>query len=232
LIGAVFRGLDTRRAAPSRRERPPAAGGWLRPASYAVVGVWLVVGVTSGVLMGCLAFAGEKVYRDLASLLPDPPRDARIYVVSQNPLNSVGFTQALRLRYGRSDLAGCALSLSPTLCASSTDRILPLGPDSIRLVREGGAFFSSFFERFHRFSEPASGLAETARRSGLELLNPPPSLDDLRVLELRLPYPLDDPRIQVFYWDNHRIRHWWDLIRMGNVTELSRCRPTCPRRCP
>ena len=122
--------------------------------------------------MGCLAGAGDKVYRDLQALLPNPPPNARIYVVNQSPINSVGFSQALRLRYDRSDVSGCALTVSPTLTSSSVDKVLRLGPDSIRVVREGGFFFSSFVERFHRFGGPASSLAEASQRAGIESARP------------------------------------------------------------
>jgi hypothetical protein len=163
------------------------------------------------------------VYRDLQALLPDPPRNARIYVVNQSPLNSVGFSQALRLRYDRSDLSGCALTVSPTLPSSCVDKVLRLGPDSIRVVRDGGAFFGSFVERFHRFGEPASSLAEACQRAGIELLDPPSAYDNVTALEFRFAYPLSDPRLQLFYWDNHLVRSQLDLLWIEGLTEVRRC---------
>jgi hypothetical protein len=225
-IGAVYRALDFRGAPLPSREPALPATRWLRPATCAVVAVWLVMCVVQQVLMGRLTGAGDKVYRDLQALLPDPPQNARIYVVNQSPLNSVGFAQALRLRYGRSDLSGCALSVSPTLTASSTDSVLPLGSDAIRVVREGGAFFSSFVERFHRFGEPASSLAEACQRAGIELVNPPSTYDNVTALEFRFPHPLSDPRAQVFNWDNRLIGSRLDLLWIEGRTRLRRCELT------
>ena len=156
-------------------------------------------------------------------------RNARVFVVNQNPINSVGFSQALRLRYDRPDLSGCALSLSPTLKTSSVDRVVVLGPDSIRLVRENGVFMVSFVERFHRFAEPPSTLAVAARQAGLHLLNAPRTYESLMALDFRFPHPLNDPRIEVFCWDNHRVRRRQDLLWIESLTELTRCRLFTPR---
>lgn len=227
LITAAFRGLQMHgQREPETGILPPPTGR-LRRASYVVVCLWLVICVVKQTLMGALAVSGEKSYRDLQVMLPDPPRDARIYVVHQNPLNSVGFSQALRLRYGRPDLSGCALSLSPSLCASPTDAIVAAGPDSVRLIRPEGSFFTSFFERFYRFSEPASGLADAARHSGLLLLDPPTTFENLRELKFRLPLGLDDPRMQVFCWDNTRVGGRLALLRTGSLTQLKPCKPVC-----
>lgn len=224
LAGAVYRALDGNRGGNGTEPFPRPPRPWLWPASYAVVSLFLVICVVQQVLMGWLTGTGEKVYRDLEALLPNPPPGARIYVVNQGPLNSVGFSQALRLRYGRPDLSGVALTVSPTLSASATDRVFGLGSDSIRVVREGGVFFSSFVERFHRFGDPVSTLPEAAQRAGLDLLNPPTSYDNLTVLEFRLPHPLNDPRVHVFYWDNQRVRGWLDLFRIENLAQLQPCR--------
>jgi hypothetical protein len=219
MIGAVFRAWDVRHP-----ERSPSANLRLPGSIYIIAGLCLVVGMIGQTLMGFVANAGEKVYRDLQDMIPNPPQDARIYVFHQNPINSVGFTQAIRLRYGRSDLSGCALSLSPSLYASS-ERIVVTGPDSIRLVRDGGLFFASFIERFHRFSEPASTLAASGRRLGLDLLDPPTDYEHINELNFRMPYTLADPRMVILSWDNHRINRWWNLLDLTGRTELNRWRP-------
>lgn len=214
-FGALLRRSDTR----------PAVGQWVRWVSFTTVSLWIVLGIGEHALMWGVSRSGDKVFRDLEALMPDPPRDARIYVVNQCPLNAVGFDQALRLRYGREDLSACALSLSPTLGASSVDRITRTGPDSIRLVRENGVFFASFIERFHLFSQPASSLAKACRRMGLELIDPPSSYHDMTDLEFRLPHPVDDPRVQIFIWNNRRIRSRADLVNLMNLAELRRYEP-------
>lgn len=220
MVAAVLRGAETRWSPASTAEPQAPRKHRLRRATIAIVGLWIIVCLVEQGLMGCLSAASERVHRDLTALLPDPPPNAHIYVVNQNPSNSVGFAQAIRLRYGRPDLSGRALSLAPAMRAFTTDRVSVLGPDSIRITREGGDFFSSFFERFHRFSEPASELPDACRRAGLELLNPPESYNDLRVLELRFPHPLDDPRIRLFYWDNQRIQRKLDVPWMGSLARL------------
>jgi hypothetical protein len=229
-IAAVFRALD-RQGATSGRTNPsfaPPVSPWLRRASSALVGVWVVLCLSQQLLMGRVAAAGEKVYSDLQSLLPNPPHDARILVVHQSPINSVGFSQALRLRYDRPDLSGCALSLSPTLEASSFDTAIALDTDTIRLVRDNGAFFASFVEQFHRFGESASTLAMAGRRAGLDLRNAPLTYHHVTTLDFRLSYPLGDPRIALFYWDNHQVRQRLDLLRIGSLTGLKRCSPLRP----
>jgi hypothetical protein len=210
--------------------QPGAGAAWftsvrLRRVSLAVVGLWLVVCIVQQFMMGQVTGLAEKVYRDLLSAMPDPPANARVYVIHQSPLNSVAFTQALRLRYGRSDLSGCALSVSPTVDATSTDRVIRTGPDTLRIEREGGTFLAGFVERFHRFAEPVWTLADSCERAGLQLLNPPQSYSDMTALELRLPAPLDDPSIQLFYWDNRRISGRLVMLRMADLAELKRCQP-------
>ncbi|MFQ5413377.1 MAG: hypothetical protein ACE5E6_02860 [Phycisphaerae bacterium] len=216
MAGAAWAGVSryaNTRAVPAR---------WVRRLSAAVVCLCVVVGIVEQGVGWCVTWSGEQVFRDLEALMPEPPRDARIFVVHQCPLNAVGFDQAVRLRYGRDDVSGCALSLSPTLTASSTDMIMPIGPASIRLVRDGGVFFESFIERFHLFSEPASSLPRAARRIGLELLHPPSSYDGLRTLTFRLPHPINDPRIQFFTWDNDRVRRAADIPAIMKLARLTR----------
>jgi hypothetical protein len=212
LIGAAYRSFDLR---PGWR--------WLGRASYTVLALWLMVGIVQQTVMGCVAGSAEKVYCDLRRLVPDPPPNAKIYVINQNPVNSVGFTQAIRLRYDRPDLSGCALSLSPTLTTSSVDRLIVIAPDTVRIVREGGCFFTSFVERFHRFGDPPSSLADSCRRHGIELCGPPPSYDRLTELRFRFACPLSDPGIILMQWDNQRIRGSLDILRLGSLAELKPC---------
>lgn len=230
MISAAMRGWHQRFAStgPSRVEAGPAPIRRLKRIGCGILGFWIAICVVKQVLMGVLAASCAKTYRDLQALLPDPPANARIYFVHQNPLNSVGFTQGLRLHYGRSDLSGCALSLAPSLHASPVDRLVALGPDVVRLVRPEGAFFTSFFDRFHRFSEPAAGLAESARRSGLELLDPTTTYDGLNTLTFRLPEALDSPRVLFFHWDNGQVNRRLSILRLGSLTQVRPYTPESP----
>ena len=225
VISAVFFSLLSRNRDTTRNGFRSPERTWPRRTAYVVVAIWSVIGIAKQAGFGSLSLAGERVYRDLQMMLPNPPQDARIFVVNQSPLNSVGFAQAIRLRYNRPDLSAVALSLSPSLKATSFDEITVTGPDSMRLVRANGTFFDSFVERFHRFSEPASSLPLAAQRFGLELIAPPSSLENVTMISFRLPHPLGDPRIEVFQWDNQRVRSVVDLFRMGSRTELKR--PVC-----
>lgn len=202
----------------------------LRRCAVALVGFWVVLGFVEQGVMWCLASAGERVFRDLETMLPDPPRDARIFVVNQCPLNAVGFDQAIRLRYDREDLGGCALSLSPNLEGGTRDVVVQTGPDTVRLQREGAPLFASFIERFHLFSEPATSLPAAARRMGLEILDPPATYADLTSLEFRLPMPVADPRIQLFVWDNSQVRGRADYPFLMTLASLRRETPQEPAR--
>jgi hypothetical protein len=223
VFAAVFRSLSTRGAVASSGELMSSKRR-LKQTAYGVVGLWIVLCLVGQVTLGRLGASSEQVFHDLASTLPHPPRGARIYVVNQNPLMAVGFAQGVRLRYGRPDLSACALSISPTLSISSRDKVFRLNPDSIRLSREGGTFFTSFVETFHRFSEPSSNLPEAAHRAGLELLSPTPTYDHLTTLDFRFPYPLDDPRINILYWDNSEIHSLFDFIMRTDRAYLGPCK--------
>ena len=179
---------------------------WLRRASAALLVVWIGISQVEFGAMWCLASAGENVLRDIEAAMPDPPENARIYVVNQCPLSAIGFDQALKLRFGRGDILGCALSLSPTLEASTHDRIVQTGARSIRLERNGGDFFASAIELFHMFSQPVSGFPDGCRRWDLTLLDPPSSIEALNELHFEFPYDLGDDRLRLFVWDNKEIR--------------------------
>ena len=77
-------------------------------------------------------------------------------MVNQCPLNAVGFTQGVKLRYGRDDVVACALAVAPQLEGFSTDRVYRTGRRSLKIVRQNGVFFDSFIERFLMFSEPVT----------------------------------------------------------------------------
>jgi hypothetical protein len=225
IIGAAFGNLLTRHGPPADDGQTSTQPGKMRPRIWkriggAVIVVWLLLGAAQEALMGRITLAGEQLYRQLELLLPEPASDARIFVVHHSPLNSVGFPQATRLRYGRSDLSGGALTLSPTLLSSTTERIRQTGPDSIRIERTGGFFFDSFVEQFHLFSQPVETLRELGGRFGVKLLSPPATLRGLDTLEFELPYDLHDPRLVILYWENHRIRKVRDLRRIGELSEL------------
>lgn len=207
-------------ASAQARPQPATPAVVWRRLSLGVSALWILLGLGQEALMGRITMAGEHLYRQIQELLPDLPQEARVFVVHQSPLNSVGFPQAIRLRYQRPDLNGGALTLSPTLLTSVTDRIIASGPQNIRIERAGGLFFTSFVERFHLFSQPANALPELGGRFGITLVNPPSSYADLDVLEFRMPYDLDDPRLIIFYWDNQRARKVRDLRRIGELSEI------------
>lgn len=222
-VGLALMAAAALEAFAQRDDAPGAPARWIRRASFAVVGLWIVMGFVEHGVTWCVTSSGEKVYRDLEAQVPDPPPGARIFVINQCPLNAVGFDQAIRLRYDRPDLAGCALSLAPAPEGTSIDRVIRLGPDSIRLERTPGMFFDSFIEKFHLFSEPAERLPAAARRMGLTLLDPPTTYVGLNRLDLRLPYPLDDPRMLLFTWDNRMIHGRADYLRLMTEAGLRRC---------
>ncbi len=199
---------------------PYFSGLRLRWFALALTGVWAVLSVGEQGVMWCVASTGEKVYRDLQARLPDPPPNSTIYVVNQCPINSVGFTQAIRLRYGREDLAGVALTVSPTLETSTTDAVTRTGSDRLRVDRRGAEFFASFVERFHLFGEAVSSLPVLSGQFDIVLIDPPASFEHLQTLEFRLPHPLEDPRVQCFIWDNSQIKGRTDLLRIPSLAEL------------
>ena len=202
-------------ALADRLGRRPAAMVWFRRAAAAMILAWVVIAQVEWTVMSVLAGAGEKVFTDIEEALPEPPQNARIYVVNQCPLSAVGFDQALRLRYGRSDIRGCALTLSPTFLAATTDRIVQTGPRSVRLEREGGLFFKSPVEVFHLFSQPIRLFPDGCRRWDLTMLDPPTSIENLTSLHFEFPYDLTDERLQLFVWDNSAIQSRTDYPNLA-----------------
>ena len=89
MVGAAFKALCDRRAA-AVDGAAPGVPRWLRRASVGIVGLWLGLCLVEQGLVWCVTATSEKVLRDLQAQLPQPPRDARIYVVNQCPLNSIG----------------------------------------------------------------------------------------------------------------------------------------------
>ena len=191
----------------------------LRRAGWAIVAVCLVALVPEQMLAWRIGHVGEGVYHDLMAALPNPPPDARIFVVGQCPLNAVGFTQGVRLKYGRRDITACNLTLAPNFLNQAQDTIYRTGPSSIRIVREGVPFFKSFLERFLMFSRP-SQLAQSARRMNVELLSTPDLQRDVTELDFRLPAPLEDERIILLAWDNEHLRTVYDVIWGGRRPRL------------
>lgn len=197
----------------------------LRGAVTAVAALCVVIVTVEHGVMWRVSRISQRVFDDLLVAFPDPPPDARIYVVNQCPLNSGGFTTAVKLFYNREDVVACALALAPQLEGTSTDTVYRTGPSSIKVVRRNGVFFQSFIEKFLLFSEPESSLAESARRVDLELLTTPDSGTPLNEFEFRLPYPLDDDRLRLFTWDNRHVRTISDLIWRAEWPRLIPCRP-------
>ncbi len=183
----------------------------LRRAGWAIALIALAILIPEHMLAWRIGNVGEGVYEDLMAAEPNPPKDAYIFVVGQCPLNAVGFTQGVRLKYGREDITAGALTLAPNFLHQAQDVMYRTGPASIRIVREGGLFFRSFLERFLMFSRP-SLLAQSARRLDLELLVVPDLRKDVTVLEFKLPAPLEDERILLFTWDNEHLRTIYDVI--------------------
>jgi len=200
---------------PARRSR-------VARAARGLVALCAIIVCVEHLLMWRVANGAERVYRDLLAAIPDPPVDARIYIVNQSPLNAVGFTQGVKLRYGREDVLACALTVSPQLEGISTDRVVRTGPRTIRVVRDNGAFFSSFLEQFLMFSRPDK-LAESARRVDLELVRSVDVDAPVTELEFRLPYALDDDRLFLFTWDNSHLQSQVDLIWRGDWPSLVPC---------
>ncbi len=211
----VFAGVIQRLALDPRR---------IRRLSRAVVAALVVITAGDQVVMWRVADASSSVYRDLMAALPNPPSNARIYVVNQCPLNVVGFTQAVRLLYGRRDLHACALTVSPQLEGFSSDTVFQTGPSSVRIVRDNGLFFKSFIERFLLFGTPPSALPESASRIDIRLLDKLDTFDDVRELDLALPHPLDDERTFLFEWDNRHVIRLTDFIWRANWPKLVPCR--------
>ncbi len=194
---------------------------WVRWVTKAVLTTCVLLVAVEQATMWVVASTGEKVFRDLLALLPEPPPEARIYVVNQCPLNAVGFEQGLNLRYGREDIRACALSLAPALEGLTRDIAYRTGVNTLRLQRENGHFFQSFVERFHLFSrDSASDLEAAARRLQFQLLDPPATIDGLTALELTLPLSLDDPRLHLFVWNNREVESRADYPRLAELTRL------------
>lgn len=208
-----------------RRYRPGGVGAVrLRRSAAALLAICVVMVGVEHVLMWRVATTSENVYKSLLAILPDPPPDTRIYVVNQCPINAVGFTQAVRLIYGRDDVLACNLTLSPRLEETgSNDIVYQLGPSSIRVVRENGRFFESFIERFLMFSGPVEDMGQSARRMDLELLTVPASVDALDEFEFKLPYELGDERLQLLTWNNSHVRTLADLIWLADWPLLEPC---------
>lgn len=203
---ATFEALAKNAVDPTRSDRVSGVLG------KAIVAAFVGVLCFEQAVMLRLTNASDRIYADLIRQAPDPPADAKIFVLNQCPINSVGFLQGVRIKYGRDDLAACALSLAPDFRGFSRDDVVQTGPRTVRLVRKGGSFFQSFMERFMLFSQPASALPDAARRFGLTLVEVPDTLDSLGEMYFELPHPIGDDRVVMLAWDNSRVRTRWDLI--------------------
>ena len=194
--------------------------GRLSRLAAGVVAVFSVMTVVELMVMGRVGGVANQVYEDLLAALPDPPPDTRIFIINQCPLNAVGFTQGVKLLYGRDDVVACALTLAPQLEGLSWDTVYRTGPSSIRIVRQDGVFFQSFIERFLLFNQPPSALPESAKRMNLRLVTVPESFDAVTELELALPRNLDAGRDFFFTWDNRHVLTPTDFFRRAKWPRL------------
>jgi hypothetical protein len=170
-----------------------------------------------------ITLSSDRLYDDLVAIVPDPPPNARIYVVNQNPFVATGFTAATRILYDRDDIIACALTLAPDATADTNDVLYRTGPYTVRIVRQGGVFISGFFERLLLFGNTPANLPAAARRVDLELLSPPETLDDWTEMDFRMPRRLDDPSMIILKWDNHRVKTLTDAILLAEWPKLVRC---------
>ncbi len=215
--GAVFGAVwDRARNDASRRRHT-------RRFAVALASFCAAYAVFDQVVMWGVADVSQTVYDDLMAALPDPPPNARIYVVNQCPLDAGGFIQGVRLHYGRDDILAFALTLAPQFQGTTTDSVYRTGPSTLRIAREGGLFFESFLEKFALFSKPASTMPSSAQRLGLTLESPPKTFDEITEIELTFPGELDDGNTFVFTWDNSRLRSLTDLFERSRWPRLVRC---------
>ncbi|AKJ63637.1 hypothetical protein L21SP4_00356 [Kiritimatiella glycovorans] len=227
MLVAVYRSLSDRwRARPHMKRR-------LRAASITLLVFWSAITLVEQGVAWCLTRAGEQSLRQIQALAPAPPAGSHFYVVNMSPLNSVGFRQAIRLRYGREDLEGWGLTISPSLAGDAPDDVCVQDSNTLRIHRPAqAAFFEPFCDRFHRYGAPASTLPAAAERAGMTLMDPPASYEDLHTLTLRMPLDVNDPRLHVFQWDNRDVRPAWllpDLVVRAGMRRRPRvpCREGC-----
>ncbi|NOT00876.1 MAG: hypothetical protein HOP29_09630 [Phycisphaerales bacterium] len=190
--------------------------------------LFIVILFAEAVLMVRIGQAANSVFQQLRAVLPDPPPNARIYVVNQCPLNAVGFTQGVRILYNRDDIVACALTVAPQFQGRTRDTVHRISPDTVRLQRDRGGFFDSFLERFLTFSAPWPMLVAAAGRVDLHIVAPVERRDPVTSIEIRLPLPLDDPRLFLFEWDNSGVRTLSDVIWRATPPALIRCPVNAP----
>jgi hypothetical protein len=173
-----------------------------------------------------IASASDRVYADIVAQFPDPPAGSRIFVVNQCPMAAVGVDQAFKLWYGREDVGGFALSVSPHLHGSTRDVVSAPAADVIEIRREGGVFFRSFVERFLLFAVKPADLGVAAGRCGLRLMEGVDPAREVTVLRLGLPYSLSASRLALFEWDNSQVgASLYDLILGVDLPGMLRLRP-------
>jgi len=198
----------------------------------AVLGLFVVIAGVKQLVGARVGWAANQVYVDLMAAEPDPPRDARILIINQCPLNAVGFTQGVHLLYDRDDVTAFALGVSPQFEGVTRDTLYRTGDSTVRMVRQNGVFFKTFLERFLLFNKPASVLPDSASRVGLKIIDPPKNFDDVTELQLGLGVSLDDPRLMLFEWDNSGVSSMLDLISRANWPRLVRYHPQDVRSIP
>lgn len=220
-VGVAMAAAATLGALKARESTRPTMRRWIRRGTRGLTTLCVIIVINEHLVMFLVAATGEKVFRDVEALLPAPPQNARIFVVNQCPLNAVGFEQGLNLRYGRDDIKAVALSLAPAVENLAHDSVVQTGPDSVRIERRRGFFFQSFVERFHLFSRhSAADLAAAAGRVDLELTEPPRSIENLTAIDMRLPLPVDDPRLHLFVWNNTAVEGKMDFVGLPWLTRL------------
>ncbi len=164
--------------------------------------------------------SARQVYRDLTEHLPNPPENARIYVVNQNPFVAIGFSTGVRILYDRDDITAMALTVAPDAQADTQDHAIRVGPSSIRVEREGGPLFSGFFERLLLFGGQPVDLPEAAMQNGLNVSFYWDSFEEADAVTFHLPAPIDDVTIHLFRWDNTEVQSLFDALWGANFPRL------------
>ncbi len=203
----------------------PAIARWFRDATMRKLAVaivtWAVV-LSAGehYLLHRTNSAAQQVYDDLKAHLPDPPENARIYVVNQNPFTSIGFSSAARIMYGRDDVHAMALTVAQDTKADTQDHAERVGPNRLQVTRTGGPFFSGFFERLLLFGNQPADLPGAAESVGLKVSFDWENYENADAMTIELPVSINDEITYLYRWDNGHVRSLYDALWRANLPRL------------